>query len=165
MAKDKERKLAKKLYMQHKTGKEIAVIVKVQEKTISNWVNTHGWRQERDARVNSSQTEISNLQIILSDLTEKKIENMKAMKLARAAKDYDQIEQLQGIDRSIADQHAKWSKRLREIEGNNKVPLATYIHVMEDVFKGLQRYSPELFLQTIDFQEKHLEDVATKLSL
>lgn len=165
MAKDKERKLAKKLYMQGKTGKDIANIVNVEPKTISNWAIKYGWKAEREARVNSTTTEVTNLRTILSDITEKKIENMRDIELARKSKDQDKLDELYGVQRRIADEYSKWNKRLREIEGQDKVELATYIHVMEELFKAIQKYDPKLFMKLLDFQEQHLEDISLKFSM
>lgn len=165
MAKDKERKLAKSLYMKNKSQKEIAGIVKAQEKTISSWAIKYGWRAERDARVNSTSTEVTNLREILSGLTEKKLENMRLVDAARKANDDDELTRLYGIQRTIADDYSKWNKRLVVIEDKNKVPFTTYLEVMEDVFKALQNYNPTLFMKTIDFQQQHLEDMSLKFSI
>ncbi len=53
MAKDKEKRLAKELYLQGKSQKEIAMLTGVTEKTISRWVTTGNWKTIRDAKVNT----------------------------------------------------------------------------------------------------------------
>ena len=165
MAKDRERKQAKVMYLKGKSQKEIAAILKVQEKTVSNWVNKQGWKAEREARINSSTREITNLRQILARLTERKIENMKLVEKAEKEKNEDEVTMLLGTQRNISDEYSKWNKRLLAIEDKNKVPLATYIQVMEDVFKDLQRYSPQLFMKTIGFQEQHIENISLKYSI
>lgn len=165
MAKDKERKQAKAMYMQGKTNLEIARIVKVQPKTISEWDKKYKWKAEREARVNSTDQEKSNLRTILADITEKKLENMRAIESARSAKDQDKLDELYGKQRAIADEYSKWNKRLQQIESNDSVPLTTYIKVLEEFLKDVQKHKPELFVKIADFQEEHLQRVIFKMGL
>ena len=37
------------------------------------------------------------------------------------------------------------------------------MEVMERIFEALRLYNEPLYMQTLDFQENHLEDVAAKL--
>ena len=65
----------------------------------------------------------------------------------------------------IDDAVSKWNKTLRDINKEAKIPLATYLEVMQSIFEALQHYNPKLYMQTLDFQEKHIHDASLKYSM
>ena len=162
MAKDNERKLAKQLYMNGKLQKEIAAIVNVREKTIGNWASKHNWKTEREARFGSSKKQVENIKAIISTMAEERLQVHNDLQKAKTRNDGDEIERLQKEAAKLDDGVSKWNKTLENLDKDNRVSLATYIEIMEDIFKDLQDYDPKLFLKTLDFQEQHLTKKASK---
>ena len=73
MAKDKERKIARTLYVdQHKTAKQICQIISVTEKTIGDWINRYGWKETKLSRVNTSEQLERDFKELIQTLTEKR---------------------------------------------------------------------------------------------
>lgn len=154
--KEKERKVAHELYVkQGKTATEIAKMVGVSEKTMSIWVQKGNWKRERDARKNTSENYIADLHELIGSITEQRLD------LERTAiKDLDatQREELQQKKLKLADEAAKWNKVLENAKKDDKVSLGTYIKIMEQIFGALNNWDNKLFMQTLDFQEAHLND-------
>ena len=168
MAKNKERRTAKTMFLKGKSQKEIALAVKVQEKTIGNWVKKYGWLNERDARFNSTKNRIENIKAIISTLSENRLEVDKA--LQHAKKEFvetsedtckEAIERLQKEAAVISDEVSKWNKTLENLDKENRISLATKITVMEDIFQDLQNYDSKLFMKMLDFQEQYLTKIAS----
>lgn len=168
MAKEKEKKLAYILFVeQRKTAKEISQLLNVSEKTLSNWINADSerWKKEQRARNTSPGERVANIEQIISNLADDRLR--KGAELAEAEKGQNLIrasEIRQEISK-IDDAVSKWNKTLRDINKENQVPLATYLDIMDTIFKALQAYNPKLFMQTLDFQEKHIHDASLKLSM
>lgn len=53
---------------------------------------------------------------------------------------------------------SKWNKSLQgmQTEGRRRITLAVYLEVMDSIFRDMQATAPELFRQSIDFQEAHI---------
>lgn len=168
MAKEKEKKLAYILFVeQRKTAKEISQLLNVSEKTLSIWINADDerWKKEQRARNTSPANRVANIEQIISTLADDRLR--KGAELVEAEKAHDQklaSEIRQDISK-IDDAVSKWNKTLRDINKESQVPLATYLEVMQAIFQALQAYNPVLFMQTIDFQEKHIHDASLKLSM
>lgn len=163
MGKTNERAAAKQLYMSGKSQKDIAKLVNVQEKTVSNWVTKYGWKQEREARFIGRRTQEENLRTLISDLAEKAIRIESEMELARKRDETDKFLQLQTELNRVTDAASKWNKQLEAVSKENRVSLATYIQVMEQIFEAVRIYSPKLYMEMLDFQEEHLTDISLKL--
>lgn len=152
MAKDKERQLARLLYVEQlKSAKEIARQTRVQEKTIGAWIKEGGWKEERDARRNSRENLESNLRDVISALTQERV-NMER------DKNTDPREKIR-----IADEISKWSKTLESVKKERSIHLSVYIEVMESIFNALRAEHPEIYMKTLDFQEKHVNLISKKL--
>jgi len=157
MAKDKERILAKELYLLGKTGKEIAEHIGVTEKTVSRWVQKYGWREIRNAKLHGIQAKIDNIKQILEDLAEETVQINR--QIARET-DKEKIIELRKRRNQIADEAAKWNKALENIDRSGKIPFNTYLNVMDEIFKALRKYDEKLFFLTLDFQELHIQEKA-----
>ena len=73
------------------------------------------------------------------------------------------VETLRAEAASIDDAISKWNKRIENLNKEGKITLSIYMEVMERIFEALRLSNEPLYMQTLDFQENHLEDVAAKL--
>lgn len=163
MAKDKERRLAKELFLQGKTQKEIARMAKVQEKTIGDWVKKFGWREERDARFNSSKSQTESLKSLIGKLTQKRLDLIRSMDKAEKDDDTEKYDACEAKANRIADEISKYNKTLQNLDKENRISLAVYLDVMESIFKAVQEYDSKLYMNFLDFQDEHLTEVSLKL--
>ena len=168
MAKDKERKLAYILFVeQKKTAKEISQLISVSEKTLSAWINAEDerWKKDQRARHASPSHRVANIEQIISNLADERIRKSIDLEKAEKAADLVLASDIRKEISKIDDAVSKWNKTLRDINKETKVPLSTYLEVMESIFQALQHHSPKLYMQTLDFQEQHIHDVSLKLSM
>jgi len=157
MAKEKEKRIAKELYLGGKSQKEIAKIVGVQEKTISIWVNKFGWKVLRDAQLSKADNNIDNIKKIISDIADETFAvNLKINKET----DPEERKELRKYRNKLADEAAKWNKALENLDKQNKISFAIYLQVFEDIFNALRQNDQKLFLKTLDFQEEHIQQKA-----
>lgn len=163
MAKSNERRVAKELFLQGKYQNEIARLVSVQEKTISDWVKKYGWVEERDARFNSAKTQIKALKDLIGKLTEQRLKLVREMEEATNEADSERLSELQKKANTIADEVAKYNKALISLDKNNRISLAVYIDVMDSIFRAVQQYDSKLYMKLLDFQEQHLSDISKKI--
>lgn len=153
--KDNELRLFRTLYVdQAKTAKESAAIVGVSEKTASDWVKKYGLKELRDAKQNAPDMMILNIKNLLSKLAEEQME----------IQNDSSIDDTEKIKRraQLADEVSKWTKALESAQKENLIPLSVYLRVMEMVFDSIRDKYPKIYLQLIDFQEKHIHEVALK---
>lgn len=168
MAKEREKKTARILFVeQKKTAKEISQLLNVSEKTLSAWINADDelWKKERDARNTSPTQRISNIESIISGLAEERIQLSRELSKAEKEKNLADVTEIRKNISKLDDAVSKWNKTLRDINKEAKIPLSTYLEVMQSIFEALQHYNPKLFMQTLDFQEKHIHDVSLKLGM
>lgn len=162
--KKNEFRTAKTLFIdQGKTAKDIAALLGITEKTVGTWINENGWKRERDARMASPANRIENINNIIGMLSDERIELDVKAKEAEKAQDTDEVTRIYKRISQIDDSVSKWNKTLENINKEHKVSLATYLYVMDSIFKELNVYDPKLFLQTIDFQEHHINEIAKKI--
>jgi len=164
MAKDRERRTAKILYVdQNLTAKETSERVGVTEKTVGDWVEKGNWKALRDAKNASPAKRINNIKQIISNLSDEWLElDRQVKKLEGEGGDLKEIAETRSRIKGIDDAVSKWNKTLENIEKDSNVSLSTYLHVMEDIFDSLAHYNRELYLSLIDFQEYHINKVSTK---
>lgn len=165
MAKLKERNIARHYYVENgKTAKEISDITGVSEQTLTKWINDpkDNWKDQRNSKVSKTEVRIDNIRQVINNLCDDRLKLDKSLKEAEAAKDGVAVQlirkHLAGIDDSIS----KWNKTLTTLDKENKVPLGVYLRIMDDIFKALSTYNEKLYLQTIDFQEEHINNVASR---
>ncbi len=168
MAKKEEKKLAYILFVeQKKTAKEISQLIGVSEKTLSGWINAEDERWKKDQRIRhaSPSQRVANIEQIISNLADERIKLSCQLTEAEKGGDAKLAAEIRRNISKIDDAVSKWNKTLRDINKETKVPLATYLEVMQDIFQALQHFNPKLYMQTIEFQEKHIHDVSLKLSM
>ncbi len=154
MAKRREQQIARELYMNGKSQKEIAKIVGVQEKTISAWVNKFGWKAVRDAAVQKFENKVENIKQIIGDIAD---EVFSINERLNSCKDPEECKELRKLRNQLADEAAKWNKALENLDKENKISFAKYLQVFEEIFNDLKKYDEKLFFKTIDFQEQHIQ--------
>lgn len=164
MAKEKEKRIAFDYYTnQGFTAKTIADIVNVSEKTIGDWATKGNWRSVRDANVNGSKNRVSQIKELISELTEQQLEIANEIKTAKVDGDKEMVIKLRQQSASISQEVAIQTKALERMDSDNKISLTTYLEVMNDVFKNLENFDKNIYLQTLDFQETHLSTISIKL--
>lgn len=164
MAKNKERQVAQKLYVElFKSQKEIAEDLGVTEKTVGDWVKSGNWKQLRDARLNNSNNRAETIKKVIAGLSESALEVQDKIKEAEGTGDMALALALKKESTRIAQEVGMYQKALEKLEKNFKVSLSTYLEVMDDMFQELQNYDKDLFMKTLDFQKYHLQNVAQKL--
>jgi hypothetical protein len=182
MSKETEQKIAKELYInQNKTPEEIAHKTGVTLRTVQRWIKDGNWKKLRDAKANGSPQRIERTQLVVDSLTDRRIQLIKDETKARKELeeleelgDYEELKEEKAILRvkvetlraeaaSIDDAISKWNKRIENLNKEGKITLSIYMEVMERTFEALRLYNEPLYMQTLDFQENHLEDVAAKL--
>lgn len=176
MAKESERSVARILYIeQGKNNKEIAQKLGVQEKTVGTWVKKYGWKKERNARENGLDSRVQNVREVIDDITADRRECrllLKKMKLEAISGNLDDNEKKELRDKISAlkkeivgydDAISKWNKHLEGLGKEGKISLATYLYVMDEVFKDLQATNEDLYIKTLDFQEAHISKVSISI--
>lgn len=153
---DNKRTVAQHMYVtERRTAKEIALKLKVAQKTVGDWVKKHGWKELREARAIAPAKRSENIEKIISGMAEKRIrlENEIAGEEAKREPDPKRIEELRkeiaGIDYAVAN----WNKSLASVNKENRLTLVQKLQVIEEVFKILMQFDHQLFLKTLDFQE------------
>jgi hypothetical protein len=162
MAKTTERRAAKEFYMQFKEQKEIASLLNVSEKTITEWVSKYGWKAEREARINGSRNQINALKDVIGKLTQQRLDLFDKAKKAEQDGDKEESLSLSKQAASIADEISKYNKTLENLDERHRVSLGVYLDVMDDIFNALHKQEPKLFAQLIEFQEQHLSNISSK---
>lgn len=163
MAKEREKRIAFDYYTkQGLTAKAISDIIGVTEKTISGWVTKGNWKSLRDAHINSEEHQISNIKALISELTEQHIGILEQIKEAQHNNDKPLVELLRKQSSYLSQEVAIQTKALERVSGN-KLTLAVYLKVMNDIFQNLQEYDKTLYASTLDFQETHLQNISLKL--
>lgn len=153
--KQREYDLARIYYVeQGLTAKGIAAKLNVQEKTVGNWVNENdeAWKKERLARETGPNTLLNALYTALEAA---------ALKMAKL----ESGEKVEGEDlNSIADRISKINKSIDNAKKDTKPSLRIYIHCIETFMKALKADNPKLYIDLIDFQERHITRMAEELS-
>lgn len=148
---------------QFKDPEEISVLLKIPQRTIRSWIDKKKWKAERDALINGHKSRIENIRKVISNLTEQALSIQEQRMEAVSIQDKKEIAALDLQAVGIADQIAKWNKALETLDKKGRVNLEVYLYVMDEVFKSLQIFNKDLFLQTIDFQQQHIEHVSNHL--
>jgi transposase len=164
MAKEKERRTAHILYVeQGKKANEIADLIGVAEKTIGEWVAKGAWKEERTARQASPAKRSDNIKLIITNLSEDRLSLDRKIKAAEAEGDSDSLTALREEVSHIDDAVSKWNKTLENIERENRVSLATYLNVMDQIFQAMRQHDAKLYMSTIEFQEAHIHKISRTL--
>lgn len=162
MAKDNERLVAKQLFFQGKSQKDISIMINVQEKTVNTWCRKYNWKEERIARVNGNKGRIEGLKNLIGKLTEKRLQLMNEMEKEENEADTQKASELYKRANQIADEISKYNKALENLDSENKISLSTYLEVMDGIFKDIEHEHPQIYMQLLDFQEKHISTIVKK---
>lgn len=161
--KDSERLRAKAMYVEQlKTAKEIAIVVKVNVNTVGEWIAKGNWKAERDAKFNGIPSQIKDLKELISVLTEQRLKLVKLIDNAITKKDTVAEAEYKREAVKLADEVSKWNKSLENLEKKGKISLATYIEVMESIFKDMSQKHHKIYIQLLDFQEQHIRNISLK---
>lgn len=165
MAKEKERRTAHILYVeQGKSAKEVSELIGCAEKTIGEWVAKFGWKEERSARQASPAKRSDNIKMIITNLSEDRLRlDRQIRSCEQTAADAEKVAGLRDEVSRIDDAVSKWNKTLENIEKENRVSLATYLNVMDEIFTAMRNHDPKLFMSTVEFQEQHIHKISISL--
>lgn len=153
---------ARTLFFKGVNQKEIATTLKVSAVTVSNWCTDGGWKSEREARLDSEQSKIENIQQVIDNLVKLRLSLIYEIEAAECAGNTKQSLELQRKQKGIADEISKLRKEKEDIrgEGKKRITLSDYLFVMDSIFRSLQVKSPEKYRDTLDFQEEHVAEVS-----
>ena len=149
MAKAEQRRVARTLFVEEgRNRKEIALKLKVREKTVGDWASEGNWDALRSERLLSSDSAITTLKQLVSELAALRLEMNRNPNYGAEEK------------RGITDELSKASKALSEAKGEGDLTLGVRLKVMEWVFSEMRKSNRTQHDQLIDFQEQLLEDAA-----
>ena len=161
MAKEKEKGVAKKLFVElGKSQKEIAEDLGVTQKTIGEWVSSGNWKAERSAMINSGKERAEKFKAVLEDLADEQLMFSQQIKEAEASGDFSKAAAIRQQASKNADQVGKYQKALEKLDKESKISLGTRIEIQEEIFNELQQYDKTLYLKTLDFQKYYLQVIA-----
>lgn len=163
MAKHKERQTAYTLYVyQLKQANEIAAIVKVQDKTVGDWIKKGKWKEERNARMNSSKNQADKIKSVIDNLSDRTLSLFQDLDKAKRDGDKKAQEDINREIVSVSQSVAMYNKTLENVDKENRKSLTIYIEIMEEIFFDLQRFNNGIYMQTLDFQAQHLNMASAK---
>ncbi|MBN1250679.1 MAG: hypothetical protein JXA16_00990 [Bacteroidales bacterium] len=165
MAKEKEKATARILFVeQAKTAKQISKLVNVSEKTISAWVQKHAWKAARNAKAINKDSRIINIKQIIDDFAQNRLELQDELrKLIKSGNERNRIQEIRNEMARIDAGVANWNKTLEQIDKTSKISLSTYLYIMDKIFKSLQNFDAKIFVQSIAFQEHHINEISNEL--
>jgi uncharacterized protein YjcR len=154
---------ARDLYLKGTQQKEIAELLNITAVTVTGWVSRGGWKAERDARINSSETRTENIRSIIGYLSGQQVELLKKIATAEASGDIETAKDLRAQADGVADKVSKWNKTLNDMIKETRITLSVYLDVMDSIFRHMKGYDLELFHKTLDFQELHVHEMSKRL--
>lgn len=166
--KTEERAKARRLFVEFGMNfKEIAAMLKVRENTIGGWAKEDNWKALRSAKLFSKAKLAQNyteLMVAYSEITLELLGRRKEiMELPEEMRDKKELLQINKEIVAIADAQSKSKNQYEKTERHNKTDLITYLNVMDQIFRALQNEDPKLHSLTLDFQERHVQEVAKLL--
>lgn len=142
---------------------EISELINIPTRTIRSWVSKKGWKKLRDTKLNSQTKNIQNIKQLIANLAEQQLELQEQRSEAVRAGDKVLVQEIDEQCVNISDQASKWNKHLESETKKGKIPLETYLFVMDRVFKSLREHDNKLYLSTIKFQQEHVENISNEL--
>jgi transposase len=148
MAKDTERELAFSIYMTDPniTQESLSKRVKVTVATINKWINEGRWSELKAANTITRKNQIALLLMQLNELN-MEIQKREAGKRFATARE--------------ADAMIKLGKAIKLID--KSITLSDYITAFKEFGDFLERFSPELAKQLIDYQNEFVQNKAREL--
>jgi predicted transcriptional regulator len=161
MAKDKEREVARKLFIElNRSQKDIALDLGLTEKTVGIWVKEGNWKSERTALVNNTQNRAEKFKAVLEDLADEQLMISQKIKDAEAVGDFKEAAVLRKTATSIADQVGKFQKALEKLDKDFKISLSTRLEIVAELFESMQDYDKSLYVSSLDFQRYYIQSIA-----
>ena len=122
MAKEREQKLARLLYVeQGKSAKEISTLVGVSEQTLTKWVHANGWREQRNAIISNPSIREDNIKNLINELSEQRLELSRTLRQAEANADLkeaaDTLKNLAQVDDAVS----KWNKTIQSVKKYSQI--------------------------------------------
>lgn len=164
-AKIAEQQAARIFYVeQYKTAKEISALLPVSEKTIGDWILKNGWKAQRDNKVNSNKNQLDKIRELIAIKSERAISIERELQKAKLdpKRNQELIAILTQESIGLSDEISKWNKTLENLDRENKISLSSYLEIMDNIFKSMQKDYPDVYVNTIEFQEKHLNEISLK---
>lgn len=145
MLKDKERLLAKELYLHtNYTKKQIAAKLGITETTLSAWIREGGWEKIKLAHTISKDQLLSKAYEQLSKINQA-------------------IEDKGGLpDKNLADAKAVLIKEIQLLENKNN--LSNFVYVMEKFLNFIIEQKPEWTYEMSQLQMKFLEKMQHEIN-
>jgi len=163
MAKEKEKKIGRIMYVeQGKQAKEICPLIGVSEATFSKWVNEFHWKEMRSAALSNPNIRMENIKRLINELAEQRMSLTDDLKVAERGSDAEDIQRIRQNIARIDDGVSKWNKALESIDKDSQTSLSVYLRVMDSIFNALQSFDSKLFMQSLAFQEQHINEIAGK---
>lgn len=155
MAKEALRKQAETLYVDEGlTAKEIALRIKVSEKTIGDWKKKYNWKSKRIAKQTSPESQAKKYDELLDALLDKRLKLEKV--------DVKTPEQWDEYNR-IIDDMSKLSAVKEKLFKDGKLSLGTHVRVIERFMSALNKSNPKLFMELLDFNKEYFTQLAGDL--
>jgi transposase len=155
MAKDSERLAAQVMYIdQMLTAKEIAVKLKLSEKTVGKWVDKGKWKDLRSAKQTGPHAIAAKYNELLDILLTKRLE---------LEKKKNKTEEEEDKYRGTIDEMSKVSAMIEKLQKDGRASLRTHIHCIEKFMGFLSHKNQKLFSQTIEIQQEYLPLLAEEL--
>lgn len=149
MAKHEQRKLARILFVeQGKTRREIAVALKVREKTVGDWARLGNWEELRTVHLTRSDNVVAKLKGLMQHYAER-------LHMLEQDSDSDPKEKAR-----LVDALSKASKSMEAARAEGDITLSARLRVMEWVFAELRKHDVATHDKLVDFQERLLEEAA-----
>jgi len=148
---------ARKLFVDDgKSGKEIAELLNISEKTFGAWAKKYGWKQTKNAKAVSQQQRLENIYNIIDQLAEERIKlsHQESMETDNA-KLKETRERIAQIDAGVAN----WNKTLLNVNKQNAVNQWTLLQSIEIIFKQFDAAFPHLRTVSIEFQEFFINQI------
>ena len=143
--------------------KDAAKMLGVSEVSMSNWARDGKWKEQREARQQTSEADVQNLKQIIRLLSRRRLDIELQIHDAIKEADADQEIVLRKEARAISDEIAKQNKTLLSLEKDIQYTLGDLINIMDDVFTALREYDEELFDRTIPFQQFYVRKRTVEL--
>lgn len=148
---------------QGKTQKEVAALLGITEKCMSDWAKEGNWRELRKTRQSAASTARENIQRLISLLSEKRLNTEYQINEAIDAGDTDLEIKLRKEAARVSNEMAYQNKALGELNKEKEATLGMYVDIFDDIFSAMRAYDFDLFEKTIEFQTVHLRRKSNEL--
>ncbi|MCZ2393409.1 MAG: helix-turn-helix domain-containing protein [Chitinophagales bacterium] len=157
------------------TRKDIAEKVGVSERTVGQWASKEKWEDIRAAQLVTDHNKKRNIGEAVANLSEMMLSYQRERNQLSVELDKEDDEdaknelrvRIADLDKTIfntSNAIAAVSKQEQRYDKDNAVSFIVYLNVMESIFNALLEDDPALHMQTVDFQETHIHEMAKKLS-